>query len=301
MGISNANTALLLAAKAKGIKFGNTATLGVQSFWPTKKEFCKMAASFNISEFPEKVLSEIGTCGAKFLKYLGAEDVSEIDASDFEGARIIHDMNLPISSEHWGKFDFIYDGGSIEHIYKTDQVFSNVGKLLKNGGTFACSTCANNLLGHGFYQFSPELFFRVFTESNGWNLISVMLCEHQKMPLKFWKVTDPEKLKKRIEIQNKEQVYILILAQKINDVDQIKIPQQSDYKQAWESNSVIDGASTSIAKNSFFKKIHKRILWQWYVLTNSNKHPWTSTHARVGFKQPGLTKLNYSDLACGRF
>lgn len=299
MGISNANTALLLAAKAKGINFGKTATLGVQSFWPTKKEFCKMAEAFNISESPEKVLSEIGSCGSKFLKYLGAESVSEIDASDFEGAKIIHDMNLPVSPEHWGRFDFIYDGGSIEHIYKTDQVLSNVGKMLKNGGTFACSTCANNLLGHGFYQFSPELFFRVFTERNGWKLTSVMLCEHQKKPLTFWKVSDPAILKKRIEIQNKEQVYILILAQKINDIDQIQIPQQSDYKSAWDANVLIEQKSNPDKKNNIFKRVFKRIYWELYVLLNTNKHPWASTHARVGFKQPGLTKLNYSDLACG--
>ena len=30
-------------------------------------------------------------------------------------------------------------------------------------------TMANNHMGHGFYQFSPELFFRVFQPENGFN------------------------------------------------------------------------------------------------------------------------------------
>jgi hypothetical protein len=31
-------------------------------------------------------------------------------------------------------------------------------------------TPANNQMGHGFYQFSPELFFRVFSQENGYLL-----------------------------------------------------------------------------------------------------------------------------------
>jgi hypothetical protein len=42
--------------------------------------------------------------------------------------------------------------------------------LLKVGGTFVASTPANYFMGHGFYQFSPELFFRLFCPENGFRL-----------------------------------------------------------------------------------------------------------------------------------
>ncbi len=45
------------------------------------------------------------------------------------------------------------------------------------GGHFISVTFANNFLGHGFHQFSPELYFRVFCPANGFEVESLMLCE----------------------------------------------------------------------------------------------------------------------------
>jgi hypothetical protein len=53
----------------------------------------------------------------------------------------------------------------------------NVGKLMWLGGHFISVTFANNFLGHGFHQFSPELYFRVFCPANGFEVESLMLCE----------------------------------------------------------------------------------------------------------------------------
>jgi len=36
-------------------------------------------------------------------------------------------------------------------------------RLVKVGGTVMIATTANNHLGHGFYQFSPEWGFRTFS------------------------------------------------------------------------------------------------------------------------------------------
>ena len=48
-------------------------------------------------------------------------------------------------------------------------------KMVKSGGSLFITTVANNLCGHGFYQFSPELDVRIFTAENGFELGKVAL------------------------------------------------------------------------------------------------------------------------------
>ena len=41
--------------------------------------------------------------------------------------------------------------------------------MLTVGGSIFVNTPANNMMGHGFYQFSPELMYRIFAEANGFD------------------------------------------------------------------------------------------------------------------------------------
>ncbi len=85
----------------------------------------------------------------KFFKHFGAEIVDSIDKSTYENATIIHDLNLPILTNN--KYDFIYDGGSTEHIFNIAQVYDNIFELLEIRGFFCSVTPNNNQSGHGFY------------------------------------------------------------------------------------------------------------------------------------------------------
>ena len=123
--------------------------------------------------------------------YLGANTVESIDYSPFEQASIIHDLNKPVPSELHNRFDFIYDGGTIEHIYDVKTTMENIKSMLKVGGIFAGLSVADNCLGHGFYQFSPELYRTVFSEEAGYKIHSFELVEitdHSAkfIPLEFW-------------------------------------------------------------------------------------------------------------------
>lgn len=59
-------------------------------------------------------------CEALF-RHLGYTTVDSIDNSSYEDATIVHNMNLPISDEYKGKYEYIYDGGTTEHIFNTPQ------------------------------------------------------------------------------------------------------------------------------------------------------------------------------------
>ena len=181
MGISNANLALLLAAQhSSSMPLGRVVTLGKQSFWPTRAFLGSILKIVSIADNADEVFSIINDNGSSFiLRYLRACHVNEIDVSPYEGASIIHDMNNPIPQQYHLQYDFLYDGGSSEHIFNVKQVFDNINSLVKVGGRIASSVPANNQLGHGFYQFSPELYYRYFSPENGYHKTAVFLCEHQ--------------------------------------------------------------------------------------------------------------------------
>jgi len=179
-----------------------------------------------------------------FLRALGAENVESLDYSDYEGATIIHDFNSPISAELEGRFDLVIEGGSIEHIFDTKTSFKNLMKLVRPGGHILVSQMANNFLGHGFYQFSPDLFYRTFSKENGF---TVRYCgvheDHFYAP--FYAMPDPMDIKSRIEAtSNHHGMYIIVLARKDEDKPLFQSSiLQSDYTLAWENHKNTSEAS----------------------------------------------------------
>jgi hypothetical protein len=203
-------------------------------FLPTKTFLSVILPIINTSDNAEQLFTSVNGDGSFFIsKYLHASNVDEIDASPFEGASIIHDMNYPIPSKYHQQYDFLYDGGTTEHIFDTRQVFANINALVKPGGCVAVSVPANNLLGHGFYQFSPELYYRYFSPMNGYIQTAVFVCEAYIPVPRFWHVKDPAILRKRSNIQSSEQLNLLCIALKGNHVAETAIPQQSDYTYRW--------------------------------------------------------------------
>lgn len=111
----------------------------------------------------------------RLLPAFGASPILSADADEYEGAQIIHDFNDPIAVDHHQSFDTIIDGGSLEHIFNVPMALSNMMNMLRVGGRLLTIVPANNWLGHGFYQFGPEMFFRVFQPENGFRIHSLML------------------------------------------------------------------------------------------------------------------------------
>lgn len=91
------------------------------------------------------------------LQRLGFGTVKTMDFSDYEGAQILHDLNKPLPEKLHNSFDFILDGGTLEHVFNVAQAFTNVFDMLRPGGTFVSATPFNGWPGHGFYQFQPDL------------------------------------------------------------------------------------------------------------------------------------------------
>ncbi len=67
-------------------------------------------------------------------------------------------------------------------------------EMLKAGGYFIQVSNCNNFMGHGFWQFSPELMYRVFCPANGFQLEAVLVHENTRNG-NWYAVTDPGQLK----------------------------------------------------------------------------------------------------------
>ena len=194
-----------------------------------EKVLCKYDPQTNL----EDLLSEDGFT-EKLFKYLGGVDVYSMDASPFEGASLIHALNDPIPESLNERFDTIFDGGTIEHVFDVKQVFDSVKKMLKMGGIILSVNAANNQLGHGFYQFSPELMWRVFSPEAGFQVLKMQILPVGLDP-QPWDAIDPLKARARVEIgRTPGPAYIVVAAKKLVSFRKDIKPQQSDYSAAWK-------------------------------------------------------------------
>jgi hypothetical protein len=114
--------------------------------------------------------------GGLLLKALGAGDVEALDVDAYEGADVIWNLNDAVPAGLEERFDFILDGGTLEHVFDLPQAMSNLVRMTRVGGTVAIMAPASNSVDHGFYSVSPTLLFDYFG-ANGFGALSCYLAE----------------------------------------------------------------------------------------------------------------------------
>lgn len=236
MGV-NVNTArFLLEAKIQGVTFDNLATIGRSTLYVSTDDMIGLMSTYDVS--PSKTFNNTGsshTVADDFFGMLGAKNITSIDISNYEGANTLHDMNLPIPDDLANSFDVVYDGGSLEHVFNFPQAMKNCMEMVKVGGRMIIETMANNLMGHGFYQFCPELFYRCLCPANGFHVERMIIYEIRPNKLLF-NVIDPSDAQSRVELCNGFPTFMYVQAKR----DALKqcfaeYPQQSDYEICWHN------------------------------------------------------------------
>ncbi len=175
MGIDKANIRILLKTLKNKKTTGKCITFGVQGIEGKYNDIVKLFNKekhqyFNISE--DKVTYDPKTqFGSSihqdvFFKMLGYSQVDSLDYYPDENPTYVLDLNKPIDDNLCDKYDFVHDGGTLEHCFNTFEILKNVVKLLKVGGFIMHQVPVSGMINHGFYQFSPTLFFD-FYKANG--------------------------------------------------------------------------------------------------------------------------------------
>lgn len=299
MGFDAKGMQFLLAAKQSGVSFAQSVTIGRQdlnlNFLSLKRNLRCFGINKSSSEI-QLLLSERGGYAEPLLRMLGAEEVSSIDKSAYEDASIIHDMNQPIPNSLRGTFSVVIDGGSLEHVFDFPTAVRNCMSMIQPGGHFLGMTPANNRMGHGFYQFSPELLFRIFSKDNGFVVQHMLLTETSSK--KWYEILDSEVIQQRVEIKNYRPTYIYIQAKKLETASIFSsLPQQSDYLRRWESSQTLSNeeSSSQSLPQIIIKPIER---WAPYGLMMTLKSIWHFMQATTplgidgkAFKRVDITKL----------
>ena len=272
MGITNASARFLVQARQRGASLDSVLTIGRQNTAVTPRrfaEFLREADGWPAGLTEDRFAAELQGAEWRFealLRLLGARTVDSCDASDYEGASIVHDLNEPVPESLHGRFSLVIDAGTLEHVFNFPVAVRNCMEMVKEGGHLMIATPANNYFGHGFYQFSPELFWRVLSPENGFQVErmvamiddsarSSFLGLHYSYPLtsRWYEVHDPARVGRRVTLLSDDPVTLMVLAKRTAARPIFaRTPQQSDYVPQWEQ-----GAATRGPRHAASEKLYR--------------------------------------------
>jgi 2-polyprenyl-3-methyl-5-hydroxy-6-metoxy-1,4-benzoquinol methylase len=238
MAIDSNFARFLIACHQDGVNFQKTLTLGRLNYYLSIKETRNVLRRTGLDEhrYPDLLNYETSRYAETFFKAMGAEKVESMDASNFENATIVHDLNQPIPNNLKGTFDVVCDGGTIEHVLNFPIVIRNCMEMVKIGGHLIIGTPANNNFGHGFYQFSPELWFRLLSPMHGFESKRMVAVEYGPRS-RWYEVADPEMVRERVVMTNRYPVSLMIVSRKTAEKPIFQnFPQQSDYVPRWQGD-----------------------------------------------------------------
>lgn len=171
------------------------------------------------------------------LELLGARTVESLDFSDYEQATFVHDINEPIPDNLKNRFSCVYDGGTLEHVFDFPRAIRNAMEMVTIGGHFLGVGPTNNYSGHGFYQFSPELYWSIFSEANGYAIEEISVCEARRNA-PCYRIVNPAELGRRVQFTNSRATYVMVRAKRLRQAEIFKtIPQQSYYETSWSAHT----------------------------------------------------------------
>ena len=238
MGFDDKGTQFLMAARRLGVSFERTATIGRQRLYLTPPLLRRRLGTFGIETTvvdTRRLFDEDGF-GEPLLRLLGARQIVSIDASAYEGASRILDLNHSLPSDLEGAFTVVVDAGSLEHVFDVPTAIRNCMRMVAPGGYFLAITPANNTMGHGFYQFSPELFYRVLSDANGFTVERMLVTGTSST--RWFEVADPASIGARVQLRGFRPTYLCVAARRVELRSILDTPpQQSDYATRWESEN----------------------------------------------------------------
>ena len=240
MGVDLHNLHFLAHAQDLGVRYDRTLAIGRQAVFVDPRE---LQAFRTLRRLPALNAPPVPAGRPMYFEplmqqWFGAQQADSVDASAYESATFVHDMNLAwptdvTQSAHAaqrGQYDAVLDFGCLEHVFDFPTAWRNCVDLCRVGGHLFHALPANNLSGHGFYQFSPELFFNLYQPERGFQVKAVFFAQKAD-PSTWWRVASPMAVKRRVNLRNSHEVYLLVLAQKLREVGPLPAPQQSDYAQ----------------------------------------------------------------------
>jgi len=184
--------------------------------------------------------SQPGSYCEPAIMALGARSVKSIDASPYEYADYVADLGIVQNPP--AQFDLVADFGSLEHVFNAATALGNVAGLCRDGGRIVHVLPANNLAGHGFWQFSSDIFFEFYAPENGFAETQVFYAS--SLDESVWYRARRAQPGERFEFVSVEPIVVICFTRKLSSEKQKTGISQPFYSVAWEANSSADLART---------------------------------------------------------
>jgi hypothetical protein len=270
MGLDLHSVTIHCLLKKRGTNFRRVAMLGRQQFAAsvTARALSSIARAFGISlplAEARGLLSAADGYAEPFYKWLGAEKIDSFDISDYEGATRIWDMNSTLPERFEGCYDFVFDGGTLEHVFHYPMALRGALALAEIGGCFLSATPANSCLGHGFYQLGPDLPYALFHAQNGYACGQVLVAEMRRK-IRFYQVLPPEPARGRALASTPWPATMFFWGDRVGAVPDHLTAVQPDYAEAWREGSHHERASvTPTLPNRLARAILSRMPAPWVM------------------------------------
>jgi hypothetical protein len=244
MAINPVSAELLMLSRRLTPEAADVLMLGRQWLRLKQREAAglRQRHGIDLSEFADDEGSDRHFAEPLFER-LGFRRVDSMDAAAYQGANLIHDLNTPVAGELHQRYDWIFDGGTLEHVFHLPEASTSIAGMLRNGGLFISMTPCNNWMGHGLYQFSPELWFRLYSPERGFTCRLAALFEHDSG--QFHALQDPASSGRRHAFNPPGRLSMLLVAQKTGDPQTQQLPAQSDYAATWAGKAPTQQASST--------------------------------------------------------
>lgn len=223
---------------------GRTLMLGHQKFVPGDRfawRYEKILSDNGVGVRLAELVQEDGYSDTLFRK-LGFGEIEVMDFSPYEGAGVIHDLNEPAPKALEKKFDFVFDGGTLEHVFNVPVALESMFRMLRVGGRFVSVNGLNGWQGHGMYQFNPELVWSFWRRHCG---CEVRACQGiQKTPRGIGKRVDfgdPAERGARLPLARlvpEGRVYLYYEVERLKTSALRGRVLQSDYELTWQDHDI---------------------------------------------------------------
>lgn len=221
--------------------------------------------------------------------------VHSLDYSDYEGATIVADLGLPIPESTLEPYDLVIDGGTIEHVFDVNEALANCSRVCADGGLIIHILPANNFNGHGFWQFSAEVFFSLYSAANGFDETEVMFVSLDQST--HWFRARVPQFGRRVHMHSSYPTHILVKTRKnFAGYREPKI-MQSDYVAQWQDG--VPGQAGVNQRTSGLRSLAISALSKLrdYSLTRPF-YEWARHHSQgLNRLNPDLERIRISELA----
>lgn len=235
MGIAKGALCLLFELKSTHKLGGTVCQLGRQAIHVTRRQFSIVAKNFN---FGQAALDPNVIDDVTLFKALGFDAVESMDYSDYENPTHVLDFNNPIPDRFREKYEVVFDGGTTEHIFNLPESLRNIHKMLKPGGLIIHSSPSSNHVDHGFYMFSPTLFYDWYT-CNRFDIIKSYIFEYPMDANRPWIVYEykPGSIDAYsfAGLSGGKRLGLWFVARKSEKSTCNTVPQQGSYLSVWQS------------------------------------------------------------------